>query len=68
MKSRILKNLINLHRKYVVDNFATLDLVKMQRAEKAVKSLLAEQHKQSLKRHRFKKLARQGDDGNFIRA
>lgn len=55
MKDRILKNLIALHRKYVVDNFKTLDAVKMNRAESAVKSLLAEQHKQTLKRYRLKK-------------
>jgi hypothetical protein len=55
MKDRILKNLISYHRKYVVDNFDKLDMVKMQKAEKAVKSLLAEQHKQVLKKHRFKK-------------
>lgn len=56
MKDRILKNLIALHRKYVVDNFNTLDAVKMQKAESAVKQLLAEQHKQTLKRYQFKKI------------
>lgn len=55
MKTRILKNLLAYHRKYVVDHFSTLDAVAMQRVEHSVKSVLAEQHKQTLKRHRFKK-------------